>query len=80
MVHQLIQNYNDFLNRKIENSTYVVLLITGLVVAAGVFSPQKQALAAYSQANIMGLHNEITSDTTITIEGVEYRITFEKIR
>lgn len=78
--HQLIQNYNEFLNSKIENSTYVVLLIIGLVIATGMFTPQKEALASYSQANVAGLSEDVMSDTTVMINGVEYLVHFEKIK
>lgn len=80
MTQKLITKYNDFFNKEIENSTFIVLLISGLVIATGVFLPQKETLAIYAQGNVLGMYKDTKNDTVIAIEGVEYRIILEKVR
>jgi len=53
VIQKFCQGYNDFFNKKIENSTFVVLLIVGMVVVTATLVPARPALANYTQANVI---------------------------
>lgn len=80
MVQQVILSYNELFNKRLNNSTYTVLLITALIVLTGVFIPQNRGVSAYGQADVLWLYKDSKNESTIFVWGVEYKIILEEIK
>lgn len=76
MVQKVVKSYKELFDEKIENSTFVVLVIGWLIVLVGVFVPQAHAVnyvksnTTYSQA--------VETENIITINGEQYVIYISK--
>lgn len=72
-----IQHYYKFFDETITSSTFIVLMVTCLIFAAGTMGPAANA-SDYS-GNIQWAVKARDNFGTITIDGIEYQINLQKI-
>ncbi len=75
MVAQAVKSYKELFDEKIENSTFVVLVIGWLIVLVWVFVPGAHANSGYIKSSLHEYSIEsVETENTIMINGEEYII------
>ncbi len=74
MVEVLVANYYDLLDKRLENSTIVVLLIALCILFVGVFVPHS---SSFWSASIIDTNQVVKN--IVTIDGEKYEIVLKKL-
>jgi len=77
MVAQAVKSYKELFDEKIENSTFVVLVIGWLIVLVWIFIPDVHG-ANYMKSSIVEYSQSVENENTIIINGEEYIVYITK--
>ena len=77
MLQSAIKRYYVFFDETIQSSTFIVLMITFLIFAAGSITTNVHA-ESYKW-NIQEIFTERNFSNTVIIEGVEYQLHFTRL-
>ncbi|MFK7779691.1 MAG: hypothetical protein QM490_00960 [Candidatus Gracilibacteria bacterium] len=79
MFKKIVKSYTKLIDTKIENGTFVVMLIAALIVSASLIINDTNTFY-YSKSNILEVQQDITSkNSIIEINGIKYRIILEEL-
>jgi hypothetical protein len=73
MAEALVANYYNLFDKRIENSTFIVLIISLCIILAGIFIP---GAGHRAQADIF---QSQTTQNIVTIDGEQYEIVLKKL-
>lgn len=77
MLELAVKKYYTFFDETISSSTFIVLMITCLIFAAGSMSPSVNAQDYKWNIREAIIHSSWVN--TVTIDGVEYQLSFTKV-
>jgi len=78
MLQIAIEKYYTFFDETVSSSTFIVLMITCLIFAAGTMSPSVNAQDY--KGDITQALSQSESYSKVIIDGVEYQVQFTKIK
>jgi len=78
MVAQAVKSYTELFDEKIENSTFVVVVIWWLIILVGLFIPSAHANTGYMKSSLWEYSHSIETENIVTINGEEYIIYITK--
>jgi hypothetical protein len=79
MIKKIIKLYYDFFDKKLNNSTLVVLIISAFVLSVWVFIPNNWIISASYKTNIIESNNRERPESIIIINWKKYRLILEEI-
>lgn len=78
VVQKAIASYTELLDERLENSTFIILVVGLLVALTGVYIPSASANTNYMKSSVVQHSQSIETQNTILIDGQEYIIYITK--
>ena len=78
MVAQAVRSYKELFDERIENSTFVVLVIGWMIILVGLFVPNTHASNGYMKSSIFEYSHSMETENIIMINDEEYIIYITK--
>lgn len=78
MVRKFYKSYQHLLDKKIDNSTAVVVIISVLIILVWFYIPQNKQLI--SKNNLLEIESSFENFNVVMIDGRKYMIKLEELR
>jgi hypothetical protein len=79
-LRKLFKSYKYLLDKKIENTTFIVLFISALILLVWVYVPNNPNLQLASKNNILEVKSSFNSYSIVTIDWKKYKLNLEELK